>query len=134
MQTITIGVESRVDIVFWCFLLIGVNLVGFFALFFECFTIVMAYTLIVLGYFFAAFSHLRQTGNYWYVLDIIVFGIILLNCVLELIFKFCSECCSEICGCKKEKSLASGPMFKQNVNAVPPPPSFIEEADPQPFF
>lgn len=133
--TTSAPMEDRPSVIFWCLLLGAVNLLGLFALLCEVFIGVAVYSMAALAYLVVAASRLHSTGSNWYLVDVVVWSLILFNCLLELVFQFAQECC----GCRKEHSLigvravtlddvgdngGGGGIYDLDagVNGAPPPP------------
>lgn len=140
--------EDRPSVIFWCLLLGAVNLLGLFALLCEVFIGVAVYSMAALAYLVVAVSRLHTTGSNWYLVDVVVWSLILFNCLLELVFQFAQECC----GCRKEHSLigvravtlddvgdnggGGGGIYDLDagVNGAPPPPPQPIPPQPSPDF
>lgn len=104
--------------IFWCALLIGHNLLGLVSLLLDILVLIVVYTLTVALYFrYSLFRYLENMHtNYLYLIDLLVFGLIGINCAFVIVYGCTRMVC---CGCTeagdeeaKMEKLAAGKKKK----------------------
>ncbi|KAI2809860.1 hypothetical protein BLOT_001012 [Blomia tropicalis] len=99
--------------VLWIVLLIMVTVFGFISLITNCTECIAIYTFAVAIYLIRAVVSIIKVHNIAFVLDVLIFGLILIQCVCILIWESCTSCCTSMTTTNKDNRIKSNSTIVQ---------------------